>query len=121
MARPELERFLEHEAGLRHGAVFGIDEQKHTVHHLEDALDFAAEIGVAGSVDDIDRDALIGHRRAFGEDRDAALALDRIGIEDRFLGRIRLDFEFAGLRSRASTSVVFPWSTWAMMAILRMF
>ena len=28
--------------------------------------------------------------------------------------------EHAGLRSMASTSVVLPWSTWAMIATLRM-
>ena len=57
-----LERLLEHEAGLRHGAFGGIDQQQHAVHHVHHALDLAAEIGVAGRVDDVDLDRLLGVR-----------------------------------------------------------
>src|SRR6185437_15638447 len=50
------------------------------VHHVEDALDLAAEIGVAGSVDDVDAGVLPLHRGRLGQDGDAALALQIVGI-----------------------------------------
>ena len=37
----ELKRFLQNEAGLRHGAFGRVDQQDNAVHHLEDALDLA--------------------------------------------------------------------------------
>ena len=44
----------EHVAGLRQRAFGGVDEQDDAVDHLEGALDLAAEVGVAGGVDDVD-------------------------------------------------------------------
>ena len=35
-------------------ALGGVDEQQAAVGHLQDALDLAAEVGVAGRVDDVD-------------------------------------------------------------------
>ncbi len=55
----ECESLLEHEARLWHTALERIDEQKHAVNHHEYALDLAAEIGVTGSVNDIDFHAVI--------------------------------------------------------------
>ena len=49
-----LERLAQHEAGLRQRALAGVDEQQHAVDHGEAALDLAAEVGVAGRVDDVD-------------------------------------------------------------------
>ena len=46
------------------------------------ALDLAAEIGVAGRVDEIDLHVLVVHGDVLGEDRDAPLALQFVGIED---------------------------------------
>ena len=57
---------------------------------------------------------------AFGEDGDAALALQVIAVERAF-GDVLIVPEGARLlQAVRRTSVVFPWSTWAMMAILRM-
>ena len=50
----ELQRMLEHETGLRHRAFKRVDEQQHAVHHLQHALNLAAEVGVAGGIDDVD-------------------------------------------------------------------
>ena len=54
--RPEAQpqRLGQHELGLRHRPFGGVDQQEHAVHHAEDALDLAAEVGVAGGVDDVD-------------------------------------------------------------------
>ena len=50
----ELERLGDHELGLRQRALGGVDQHQRAVDHVEDALDLAAEIGVARRVDDVD-------------------------------------------------------------------
>ena len=78
--QPDLQRLLQHELGLRHRAFGGIDQQHRAVDHVEDALDLAAEIGMARGVDDVDARALPQERGDLGEDGDAALALEIVGI-----------------------------------------
>ena len=53
------ERLAQHVARLRQRAFAGVDQQHHAVHHLQRALDFAAEIAVAGRIDDVDLDVVI--------------------------------------------------------------
>ena len=65
----------EHEAGLGLGAVIGVHEQENAVHHPERPLDLAAEVGVAGGVDDVDRLVVPVDRRVLGLDRDALFLL----------------------------------------------
>ena len=50
----ERERFPEHEGGLGHRDFLGIDQNKHPIHHAEGPFDFAAEVGMAWRVDDVD-------------------------------------------------------------------
>ena len=61
-----------------------IDQQHDAVDDLEGALDFTAEIAVAGSVDDVDLDVAVDDAGGFGEDGDAALAFEVVGIHDAF-------------------------------------
>jgi DNA-binding IclR family transcriptional regulator len=77
-----LQRFLQHEAGLRHAALGRVHQQQHAVDHLEHALDLAAEIGVARRVNDVDLDALVVAGAVFGQNRDAALALNVAAVHD---------------------------------------
>ena len=86
----------DHKFGLRHRAVGGVYQYQNPVNHAEDALDLAAEIGVAGRVDDIDPDVPPDHRGAFGKDRDAALAFELVRIE-RALGNLLVGAESAAL------------------------
>ena len=81
----ERERLAGDELGLRHRAFGGVDQQDHAVDHRQDALDLAAEIGVAGGVDDVDvRGHAVGagpfDRGALGEDGDAALFFEVVRI-----------------------------------------
>ncbi len=76
------ERLAEHVTRLRQRAFAGIDEQHDAVDHLERALHFAAKIGVAGRVHDIDFYARIKHRRVLGENGDAALAFQIVRVHD---------------------------------------
>ena len=85
----------EHVAGLRQRAFAGIHQQHDAVDDLEGALHFAAEIAVAGGVDDVDLDAVIADAGDLGEDGDAALALQVVGVHDA------LDVLFVGAEDAA--------------------
>ena len=72
----DLQRLADHELGLRHRPFGRVHEHDRAVDHGEDALDLAAEIGVAGRVDDVDARVLPHAPRCLGQDGDAALALE---------------------------------------------
>ena len=80
-----LERLLEHEAGLRHRPFERIDDEQAAVGHLEHALDLAAEVGVAGRVDDVDLRVAPADRDVLRQDRDATLALLVVAVEHALL------------------------------------
>ena len=94
--KSERQRFARDEARLRHRAFDRIDQQQHAVDHRQHALDFAAEVGVAGRVDDVDVRALVRDRAVLGEDRDAALALEVVRIHHAF-DQVLVRGERAGL------------------------
>ena len=75
----------QHEAGLGHGALKGVDQQQGAVGHTQHALDLAAKVGVARGVDDVDLNVLVLDRDVLGENRNAALALLVVGIQDAVL------------------------------------
>ena len=52
-----------------------VHDEQHAVDHLHDALDFAAEIRVAGRVHDVDVVILPLERGVLGADGDALLTL----------------------------------------------
>ena len=87
----------QHVAGLGQRAFGCIDQEHDAIDHLESALDFAAEIGVARSVDDVDLAALEEDGGVLGENGDAALALEVVGVHDavgdllHWRGRCRTD------------------------------
>ena len=81
----ELKRLLQNEAGLGHGAFSRVHQQDNAVHHFEDTLDLAGEVGVARGIDNVDLDALIVYRGVFCQDGDAALALDIARVHDALL------------------------------------
>ncbi|MBG9887308.1 hypothetical protein ABE10_12385, partial [Bacillus toyonensis] len=97
-----LERLAQDETRLRQRALARVDEQHHAVHHRESALDLAAEVRVAGSVDHVDGDrslgvrAVVGDRRVLGEDRDALLALQVVRVHGALLD-VRVLAERSGL------------------------
>ena len=96
------QRFAQHEARLGLGTVGGIDHQQHAVDHVHDPLDFAAEIGVAGGVDDVDVVILVFESGVLGADGDALFPLQIHGIHDALFGRDGLvGAEGAGLLQQA--------------------
>ena len=87
---PHLKCFLQHKARLRHRSFSRIHQEQNTIHHIHDAFDFSTEVRVAGCINDIDLDGLIGFRvnqgngRIFGKDRNPAFTLEVIGIHHTF-------------------------------------
>ena len=75
----------QHEARLGHGTLKRVDEKQRAVSHLEDALDLAAEVGMARSVDDVDLHALVLDGDVLRQNGDAALALLVVGVEHALL------------------------------------
>jgi hypothetical protein len=75
-----LQRLRHDEFGLRHRPFGGVHQHDGAVHHIEDALHLAAEIGMAGRVDDVDPRIVPEQRRHFRKDGDAALALQVVRI-----------------------------------------
>ena len=83
-SQPHLERLRHHELGLRQRPLGGVDQHQCAIDHIEDALDLAAEIGVARRIDDIDPGVVPNQRGRLGENGDAALALEVVRIERAF-------------------------------------
>ena len=82
------ERFLQDVAGLWERAFARIDQHHYAVDHAQRALHFAAEVAVTRRVDDVDLRVVEEQRGVLGENGDAALALQIVGVHyalDEFL------------------------------------
>ena len=69
-------------------------------------------------VDNVDFYAVDDDCRVLCVNRNTTLAFELVAVHDAVLNDVTVG-ERAGLFGMASTSVVLPWSTWAMMAMLR--
>ena len=78
----QLQRLLEHEAGLGHGALGGIHQQDNAVDHLQNTLHLAAEVSVARGIHNVDLVVFIVHGGVLGQNGDAALTLQIAGVHD---------------------------------------
>ena len=83
--KARLDSVAQHEARLGHGTLECVDEKQRAVSHLEDALDLAAEVGMARGVDDVDLHALVLDGDVLRQNGDAALALLVVGVEHALL------------------------------------
>ena len=81
---PLLQGLAQDEPGLGQRAFGGVHQEHDPVHHVQGSLHFAAEIGVARRVDDIDLNALIGNGRVLGHDGDALFPLQVHAVHDPF-------------------------------------
>jgi hypothetical protein len=91
-----LEGLLKDEPGLGHRPLGGVHQEEHAVRHRQHPLHLAAEVGVAGGVDQVDLHDLPGggvgvvDGDVLGEDRDAPLALQGVGVEEGVLRHLAL-------------------------------
>ena len=85
--QPGSEGLGQYVAGLGHDTLGGIDEQQHAVGHLQYALHLAGEIRVPRGVNDVDVVTVaaavnVVDRAVLGQDGDATLPLQGIGVHD---------------------------------------
>src|SRR5690606_12948449 len=78
------ERFLGHEASLRHRAVNCVNDQQNRIHHRHNTLYFATEVGVPWGVHDIDAVIIPVDGGVFRQDGNATLFLDIVGVHHAF-------------------------------------
>ena len=71
-----------HEFGLGHGSFEGIYYQDDTVYHFQNTFHFSAEIGVTGSVYNIDFCVFIHDGSIFGQNGNSAFPLNVIGVHN---------------------------------------
>src|SRR6202040_1867215 len=69
-------RLAQNKARLRLWPVVGVDNQKYAVHHFHDALHFAAEVSMAGCIDNVDAVAVPLKSRILRADRDSFFTLE---------------------------------------------
>ena len=91
----QLQGLGEDEPGLGHGALGGVHQEDDAVDHLEDAFHLAAEVGVARGVHDVDLHALVVDGGVLGEDGDAPLPLQVVGVHDPLHGGLVLPVDAA--------------------------
>ena len=94
--QPGLERLAQDEPGLGLGALGRVDQEEHAVDHGQGPLHLAAEVGVAGRVDDVELHVAVPDRGVLGQDGDALLPLQVVGVEDA-LAHVLVLSEDAGL------------------------
>ena len=95
-----LQRLAQHVSRLGHGAVHGIHQQQAAVGHVHHPFHLAAEISMARRVDDVDANAVEGNRGIFGQDRDAPLPLQRVGVHDQLTDLLVVAEHFALFQQR---------------------
>src|SRR5690606_7135766 len=83
-----------------HRAVNRVHQQQYGIHHGQYALHFTAEVGVAGSVHNIDVIAIPFNGGVFGEDGNASFALLVVRIHDA-LGTLTFTIQGTGLLQQA--------------------
>ena len=84
-AQAALKSMGKHETRLRLGSLISVHDKEGAVGHVQHALDLAAEVGMAGGVDDVDLDVLVVNGDVLGQDGDTALALLIVGVQNALL------------------------------------
>ena len=87
---PHLQSTTQHKAGLWHRALGGVHQQNHAVDHLQNTLHLAAEVSVARGVHNIDLCVAVANGGIFGQNGNAALTLQVIGVHDTIHGLLIL-------------------------------
>src|SRR3989344_1176279 len=102
----QFQRFLEHETRLRHRTFLRVYHKQHRINAPQYALDFAAEIRVAWSINDVYFRILIENRCIFGVDGNTTLEFERVAVyRDSLFAETRLFQKRIGERSLAVVDV----------------
>ena len=84
----QFQRFAQNEFCLGHGAFKGIYHQNNAVYHFQYTFYFAAEVCVAGCIDDIDLHITVIYCCVFGKDRDPSFPFNIAAVHNTFLYRL---------------------------------
>ena len=84
----QCQRFARDETGLWHRAFLCIDQQQNRVNHRQNTFHFAAEVGVAWGVDDIDVGAFVLNSAVLRQNRNAALLFQVVRVHDSGVDRL---------------------------------
>ena len=96
---PQLKRFLQYKARLRHRTLLGIHDQEDGVDTAEHPLHLRTEVRVAGGIDDIYLGVPIENGRILRIDGNPALELERVRVHRHaLLGDARLPQKRIGKR-----------------------
>ena len=82
---PQPQRLPHDEPRLGHWPLGGVHQQQNAIHHPQDALDLAPEVGVSRCVHDVDLHVAPPQRGILRQNRDPALPLQWIGVQDAVL------------------------------------
>ena len=74
-------RMAQHETRLRLGAFVSVNNQQSTIGHVQNALNFATEVGVTRRVDDVDLYALVINGNVLRKNGDAALTFLIVAVQ----------------------------------------
>ena len=83
--KSQFDCLLRHETGLRHRAFKSIDDEEHTVGHVEHTLHLAAEIAVSWSVYHIDFNSFISYGNILGQNGYPAFPFQIVVIQHQIL------------------------------------
>ena len=89
-AMVQLQGALQHKTGLGHRTLRRVHQQQNAVDHLQNALNLAAEIRMAGGIDNVDLHTVVMHRRVLCQNGDAAFTLEVARVHDALGGRLIL-------------------------------
>ena len=91
----ERQRALKHESRLGHRAFRRVNKQNNAVYHFKYTLNLAAEVSVAGGVNDIDFYILVMNRGVLRKNGDTSLALDIARVHNAGYGFLILSVNAA--------------------------
>ena len=77
--------FFGNETGLRHRALLRVHQQYDAVHHTQNTLHLAAEVGVSRGIDDVDVVAFVIDGGVFGEDGNATFFFKVVAVHHAFV------------------------------------
>ena len=79
----ELNRLGEHEARLGHGAFKRVNEQQNAIGHFQYTFNLSTEVAVAGSVNDVDLDILVGNGDVFRKNGNPTLTFEVVVVKHK--------------------------------------
>ena len=108
-------KLFQNKTCLRHGTFISINNKNNPVNHFHDTLYFSTKIRMSWCVHNVNTYTIVGNSSIFARiviPRSFSRSLESIARSSNFL----CSSSVCDCFKSSSTRVVFPWSTWAMIA-----